>query len=345
MDRTFEFNIREHVYSLSGMVMDFAEPTLEQSWELAELIEKRKFRNIQLIANRDFIPALTAISPFLNAAAELPVAVLPEDHSRSNLTGIHAPSSEYADTLILYLFPTLEQAEPFAIMDGYRRNAAYIVCYTDRKTYSTSKHSDLVISLKTPSLKKELPVRNYTMAALALISLGKILDSRKHGLEKHAIKTISGEIKDAAFLFTQMLNQLDSFILSYAQSIYGERDITLVGDGIDFSSACLSGLYLSKYTHRRSRICKTSEISGDFSQLRKDCVVLFTSIQNPDHTQIKNAVQIRSITAKSLFIVTDDPDMTGSDQYTVIHTPAFKGSYCAMFQAVVPSLLAGYLFP
>lgn len=146
-------------------------------------------------------------------------------------------------------------------------------------------------------------------------------------------------------MLTQMLNTIDSTVLSHAENIYNEKIITFIGEGADFAQAYLSNLYLSKYTLKQGQLHQTSDISKDFSQIKDDCVVLYTSLHNHTHSKIKNAIDSNHIQAKRLCVVTDDPSIISTDQYSVIHTPLINKIFAPIFQAVVPSLLVGYLFP
>ena len=338
MDRTFEFNVREHVHSLPRLIIEFSKSTVYKCWDLAEIIESHKFQKILLISNVTFHSAAYSLAPYLQDAARIPVDVLLETDALDLVSKDHQETTN-AHTLVLDLFPILSNENSVAVMDGFRRCSAYVVSFTDYQTYDALKHSDTVINLITPALNKYLPIRNYTMSVLALSALCAILDNRNQAVYKSSIETIIDEIVNAGFMLTQKLNTIDANILSHAQTIYNEKKITFIGEDIDFAQAYLSNLLLSKYTQKQGQLYKTSDISNT------DCVILFSSVHNRTHTTIKNAISNNDLQAKSLCIVTDDASMATSEQYCVIHTPLVNKAYSPLFQAVVPSLLVGYLFP
>ena len=130
MDRTFEFNVREHVHSLSRMIIEFAESTVYKSWDLAEIIQSHKFKKILLISNVNFYAASYSLSPYLQDAANIPVDVLLESDALALITN-DCNETEYEHTLVLDLFPVISNENSAAVMDGFRRCSAHVVSFTD----------------------------------------------------------------------------------------------------------------------------------------------------------------------------------------------------------------------
>lgn len=61
-------------------------------------------------------------------------------------------------------------------------------------------------------------------------------------------------------MLTQMLNTIESTVLSHAEKIYNEKIITFIGESADFAQAYLSNLYLSKYTLKLGQLHQTTGI-------------------------------------------------------------------------------------
>ena len=344
MDRTFEFNIRQHVYSLPGMITDASKAIVHESWALAEKINFSAYHKIVLVCDRDYFSAAVSVAPSLQSATGVYVEILQAQEVLSLSRDTNKPASEYQDSLVFYLFPMLS-APSMAVMDYLRLQGAYIICVTNHQLPHDFKHADTVMVLTIPPMRTNLPIRNYTLAVLVFLVLARAIDVKNHGAGKTIRTVLIDEIKKEAFQLAHAINDIDSAILNFVHGISIDSDITFIGENTDYASACLSDHYCSQYLHRTSQLIDGDYTTNELSLSTDSCAILFTSIRNPAHSKSKSVICANTIPVKNVCVVTDDHSITGSNRCSVIHTPPTSKDYSQLFHAIVPALLIKYLFP
>lgn len=166
MNRTFEFDIHNHISSIPGLIIDLAKSTVEKCCDILDVIRIKDYQQIFLIGKDIYYAAGLSVASQLESSSKVPVKVLSEKDAYEIVLN---PERHFENTLSISLFPNTSDRDSLLILSSLKEKGSCVLCMTDTHPLVLRDYGFDIMWITIPAKRSELQVRHYSMATLALV--------------------------------------------------------------------------------------------------------------------------------------------------------------------------------
>jgi len=264
--------------------------------------EIRRCRRLILIACGTSYHSAVATRQLLEELSELPVMVeLASDFLDRN-------TPVFRDDVCIFISQSGETADTILALRYCKQRGALIVGFTNTVGSSISRESHCGVHLNAGPEIGVASTKAYTSQFLALVLFGLVLSEDSISKEPRRRAIIDG-LQQLPEMIKKVL-QCDKQIREYAESLYKESSLLVMGRGYNFATCLEGALKVKELTYMHSEGILAGELKhGPLAMVDDTMPIVMIIMDDPVKTKCMNAYsQVHARGGQPMLICNDDDE-------------------------------------
>ena len=292
------------------------------------------YERIVILSNEFYCEAANTLKESLFSLLDCSVMIVPE---RDYEIYLQAHRDDFLRTLFVGIAPGEDTYSLLSILDNVRSNGGHVVCFTDLNYIDARRYADIVISTSHPTFHSYLPISDFVIVILSLLSFGVILSAREEHVKKSEMNEMMKDIMDTASAIANSLCRIERQIAGCVSGIDNFEELRFVGSGVDHFAAYCSKYYAENYLGRADKLVSTENWVKNIGQT---IAFVFITGSSPMHSSVVDSIAKHRNQGK-ISIITDDESPFSNENQCVIELPEVPDIMKPIMNIVVASLLIG----
>ncbi|CAF1360690.1 unnamed protein product [Adineta ricciae] len=264
--------------------------------------EIRRCRRLILIACGTSYHSAVATRQLLEELTELPVMVeLASDFLDRN-------TPVFRDDVCIFISQSGETADTILALRYCKQRGALIVGFTNTVGSSISRESHCGVHINAGPEIGVASTKAYTSQFLALVLFGLVLSEDSISKEPRRRAIIDG-LQQLPDLIKKVL-QCDKKIREYAEALYKESSLLVMGRGFNFATCLEGALKVKELTYMHSEGILAGELKhGPLAMVDDNMPIVMIIMDDPVKTKCMNAYsQVQARGGQPVLICNDDDE-------------------------------------
>ncbi|CAF1316395.1 unnamed protein product [Adineta ricciae] len=264
--------------------------------------EIRRCRRLILIACGTSYHSAVATRQLLEELSELPVMVeLASDFLDRN-------TPVFRDDVCIFISQSGETADTILALRYCKQRGALIVGFTNTVGSSISRESHCGVHINAGPEIGVASTKAYTSQFLALVLFGLVLSEDSISKEPRRRAIIDG-LQQLPDLIKKVL-QCDKKIREYAEALYKESSLLVMGRGFNFATCLEGALKVKELTYMHSEGILAGELKhGPLAMVDDNMPIVMIIMDDPVKTKCMNAYsQVQARGGQPVLICNDDDE-------------------------------------